>query len=61
MINDMDICICGHESREHINFVKSKQRPGYREVRGKNRYGSCGYMRGIPGHFCSCKKFIPAT
>jgi hypothetical protein len=55
-LKDEDICPnCPHPLKEHIKMVRSRQRPGYREVRGKHRYGKCKYMHGVPGFFCKCE------
>lgn len=53
---DDDICPnCSHPLREHVNMVRRRRGLGYREVRGKHRYGKCKFMHGVPGHFCKCE------
>ena len=55
-LKDDDICPnCPHSLKEHMRVVPSRQRHGYREVRGKYRYGKCKYMHGVPGFFCKCE------
>ena len=55
-LTDNNICPnCPHPLREHINLVRRRRGPGYREVRGKHRYGNCKFMHGVPGHFCKCE------
>jgi hypothetical protein len=55
-LTDNDICPnCPHPLKEHINLVRRRRGPGYREVRGKHRYGKCKFMHDVPGHFCKCE------
>lgn len=52
---------CGHLGKEHIRSVPKKRVIGYRQVRGKHRFGGCSHAHGIPGLFCTCDQFQPTT